>query len=381
MIKKRAKFFIFSGLVLAYLIIFLATHSFSALSDDKSSDKDLELLGRVIDLIKNHYFEEPRPYETMEGAFKGVINSLDTLSSYLNQDNAEKFRMQRESHLSEAGMILYKREYTYYPQIVGIIKDSPAAEGGFRVGDLVIAIDDQSTRMMSMLEANLELKREEETNVKLRFIRRGQTREATIKIQRLKETPFSYSAHKGTSGILKIHNLYPTCVAQIQEEVLSRIKSQEKPLILDLRNCSEGDMDEALKMTNLFLMSEEVGYFESRKGEKEILSCPEVPELESLPLVIWVNQGTVGPAEAVAAILRENRKAKILGLLTPGLVAKLDFIALEDGSALLLTSSIFALKSGKSIWGTGLTPDVIIQGQDQSDETYLKETVKLISGP
>jgi C-terminal processing protease CtpA/Prc len=140
-------------------------------------------------------------------------------------------------------------------------------------------------------------------------------------------------------------------------------------------------MDEALKLMNLFLMSEEVGYLESRKGDKEILSCPEVPELENLPLVIWVNQGTIGPAEAVAAILREYRKAKILGLLTPGLVAKRDFIALEDGSALLLTSSIFALKSGKSIWGTGLTPDVKIQGQDQSDETYLKETVKLISGP
>ncbi len=381
MINKRAKFIIFSGLVLAYLIIFLGTHSFSGLSDDKSTEKDLELLGKVIDLIKNHYFEEPRPYETMEGAFKTVINSLDTLSSYLNQDNAEKFRMQKESRLHEAGMILYKKEYTYYPQIVGILKDSPASEGGFRVGDLVIAIDDQSTRMMSMLEANLELKEKEETDVELRFIRRSQTQEVTIKIRRLREAPFSYSGHKGMSGILKIHDLYPDCVAQIREEVLPRLKPQKKPLVLDLRNCGEGNMDEALKLTNLFLMSEEVGYLESRKGDKEILSCPEVPELENLPLVIWVNQGTIGPAEAVAAILREYRKAKILGLLTPGLVAKRDFIALEDGSALLLTSSIFALKSGKSIWGTGLTPDVKIQGQDQSDETYLKETVKLISGP
>ena len=381
MIKKNTKIILFSGCVLASLILFLGTQSFSGLFDDKSSKKDHQLLGRVIDLIKNHYFEEPKPYETMEGAFKGVINSLDTLSSYLNQANAEKFRMQKESRLYEAGMILYKKEYTYYPHIVGIIKDSPAAEGGFRVGDLVIAIDDQSTRMMSMLEANLELKGKEESDVKLRFIRRGQTQEATIKRRRLKEAPFTFSSHKGTGGILSIHNLYPACVVQIQEELLPQLKSQNKPLILDLRNCSEGEMDEALKLTNLFLMSEEVGYFESREGEKEFLSCPEVPELGSLPLVIWVNQSTIGPAEAAAAILRESRKDTILGLKTPGLVAKRDFFSLEDGSALLLTSRIFALKSGKSIWETGLTPDVIIQGQDQSDEMYLKETLKLISGP
>ena len=379
--KRHTKIIFLSAVGLSSLILFFGTHSFFGLSNENSSETDFQLLGKIISLIRDHYFEEPKPYQTMEGAFKGIINSLDTLSSYLDRDNAEKFRLQRETRLNETGMILYKKEYSSYPQVVGIIKGSPAEESGFQLGDLIIAIDDISTLTMSMLEANLNLKEKDQKDVKLRFIRGTQTQEMTVHRELLNEAPFSYTRHKGASGILRIHRLYPACVVQIREKVLPRVRSEKKLLILDLRNCHEGDIEEALKLTNLFLKSEEVGYFESRDGEKKILSCQEEPELEGLPLIIWTNQGTIGPAEAAAAVLREFGKAKILGFSTPGLAAKGNFFSLEDGSALLLTSGIFVLKSGKAIWGSGLTPDIKIQGQDQSDEVYLKETAKLNPGP
>ncbi len=374
---RKIKFLVLSVVVLASVFL-LGRTLFSGFSNDNSSKEDLQLLGRIINLIKNHYFEEPKPNETMEGAFKGLVNSLDTLSSYLDVDNAEKYGLQQEKRLNEAGIILYKREYTHYPQIVGIIKDSPAEKEGLQLGDLVIAIDDESTLTMSMLEANLELKEKQEADVVLRFIRRSQTQEVTIKRKVLFEEPVSYALHKGTSGILKINYLYPACVFQIREEILPQIKSQKNPLILDLRNCYEGDIEEALKLVNLFIKSEEIGYFEQKKGEKEILSCAEEPELQNLPLVIWTNQATIGPAEFAAAVLRESRMAKILGHSTLGLVAKQDFFNLEDGSALLLTSGLFTLKSGEKLWEKGLTPDIKIKGRDQNDEMYLKETMNLI---
>jgi len=361
-------------------VFLLGRPLFSGFSNDNPSKKDSQLLGRIINLIKNHYFEEPKPNETMEGAFKGLVNSLDTLSSYLNPENAEKYGLQQERRLNETGIILYKKEFTHYPQVVGIIKGSPAEKGELKLGDLVIAIDGESTRTMSMLEANLELKEIQEADVGLRFIRRSQTQEVTITRKVLSQEPVSYALHKGTSGILKIHHLYPGCVSQIRERSIPQIKSQKKPLILDLRNCHEGDINEALKLANLFIKSEEVGYFELREGEKESLSCEEEPVLPNLPLIIWTNQATIGPAEVAATILSEFGTAKILGFSTPGLVAKQDFLNLEDGSALLLTSGLLTLKSGNKLWEKGLTPDTKIQGRDQSDEMFLKETMKLIPG-
>jgi len=94
-------------------------------------------------------------------------------------------------------------------------------------------------------------------------------------------------------------------------------------------------------------------------------------------LVIWTNQATIGPAEAVVGVLKEFKKAKIIGLPTPGLVAKQNFFLLEDGSGLLLTSAIFHLRSGKKLWEKGVEPDIKIEREDQSFSSYLKKALHL----
>jgi carboxyl-terminal processing protease len=144
---------------------------------------------------------------------------------------------------------------------------------------------------------------------------------------------------------------------------------------LDLRNCHEGDIEESRKLINLFLKSPNIGYFETKGGTKEILSCPDDAELEKLPLVIWTNQATIGPAEAVVGVLKEFKRAKIIGLPTLGLVAKQNFFVLDDGSGLLLTSGIFHLRSGEKLWEKGIKPDIKINEEDQTLSTYLKKSL------
>ena len=377
MIKKRAKIILLSGLVVVSLFFLLEKNFLPGISTKSPSSKNLQFLGTVINLIKNHYIEEPNPLKTMEGAFKGLVDSLDILSSYLDKESAIKYKYQKEERLNETGIILYKK-YGSFPQVIGIIKNSPAEKKEIKIGDLISAIDNSPTLPMSMLEANLHLKDKEETSIKLKIIGRNETQEITIKRKLLFEEPVSYSPLKDSSGILKIHHLYPPCVNKIKEEILPRIRPQKKTLILDFRNCFEGELEEAWRLTNLFLKAKEIGYIEKKGGVKEILSCEKEPELGKLPIIIWTNQATLGPAEAVAAVLNEFKKAKILGLPTPGLVAKQDFFALENGSALVLTSGIFHLKSGKKLWKSGLTPDVKIKREDQNDESYLKSTLILL---
>lgn len=377
MIKKRQKVLFLSALVVASSLFLLEKNFLPGLSTKSPTSKNLQFLGAVINLIKNHYIEEPNPLKTMEGAFKGMVDSLDILSSYLDEESALKYKNKKEKMLKETGIILYKK-YGSFPQVIGIIKNSPAEKKGIKISDLISGIDDRSTLPMSMLEANLYLKAIEETQVKLKIFRRNETQEITIKRKLLFEEPVSYSPLKGSSGILKIHHLYPPCVSKIKEEILPRIRPQKKTLILDFRNCHEGELEEAWRLTNLFLKAKEIGYINKKGGVKEILSCEEEPELGKLPIIIWTNQATLGPAEAVAAVLNEFKKAKILGLPTLGLVAKQDFFALEDGSALILTSGVFHLKSGKKLWKSGLTPDVKIKREDQNDESYLKSTLVLL---
>jgi len=123
------------------------------------------------------------------------------------------------------------------------------------------------------------------------------------------------------------------------------------------------------------MKAREIGYFTQKKGTKQILSCPQNPELEKLPLIIWTNQATIGAAEIVAGVLKEFKKAKIVGLTTPGLVAKQIYIPLENGDGILLTSGIFYLRSEKTLWKKGVEPDIKITEKNPDFTSYLKRSL------
>jgi C-terminal processing protease CtpA/Prc len=187
------------------------------------------------------------------------------------------------------------------------------------------------------------------------------------------------SEQEGLSGILRIARMSVPCVNEIKTKILPGLRAAKRPLILDLRNCAEGDFEEARQFINLFLKTESIGYFEKKGAAKEVLASPEEPLLPKLPLIVWTNQGTLGPAEAVAAVLKEFGRAKVVGMATPGLAARHEHFPLEDGTSVFLTSGVFCLNSGVQLWGRGAEPDVRVDVDDQSFQSYLKKTQPLIS--
>lgn len=372
--KGKARIFLLAALAAVSLFFLLEKNFPSRLSPKSSPQSNFELVESVIELIKSDYIEEPDPDKTMKGAFRGLVNSLDPLSSYLDKESVLKYAQRKNAKLKDIGVILYKG-HGFFPQVVGLVEGSPAEKRGIRIGDLISILNGRSTLMMSLLEIQLYLKDKETNPVKLKIIRGFETQEMNVERAPLFEKSFSYTQAKGTSGILSIHQLFPPCVSKIKEKILPQLRQEKKALILDLRNCYEGEIEEAQKLINLFLKEPEIGYFEKKGGEKEILSSPDTAELGDLPLIIWTNQATMGNAELVAGVLKEFKKTKIVGLPTPGLVAKQDFFALKGGSGLLLTSGIFYLKSGTPQWKTGVNPDIDIGSEDQGLSSYLKKSL------
>jgi C-terminal peptidase prc len=373
MSRKNAKFVILTVLAVISLLLIVERSLVPLLFSNLSSDKSFELLARVIQNIRSNYIEEVNPEQTMKGALKGMVNSLDALSCYLDQESMQRYSQRMETDLKDIGVVLYKR-YGTFPLVIGIIEKSPAQKRGIQIGDSISAIDNRSPQMMSLLETNLYLKDKDEGPVKLRIIRNNTTQEIDVERTQLYEEPVSFTPAERTSGILKIHHLYPPSVTKAKGKIFSRLQSAQNPLILDLRNCYEGDIQEALKLINIFLKASKIGYFTNKENPKEYLGCPDNAELEKLPLVVWTNQATLGPAEIVAGVLQEFKRAKIVGLQTPGLTAKQEFFRLEDGSGLLLTSGIFHLNSGKKLWEKGVKPDVKIKMEEQNDSIYLKKS-------
>jgi len=371
--KKSAKFIILIVLAVISLLLLVEKNLAPGLFSTPSSSKNFELLLKVISFIRSDYIEEANPAQTMKGAFKELVNSLDVLSCYLDQESVLKYNQRMKIDLKDIGVVLYKR-YGSFPQVIGIIEKSPAQKRGIQIGDFISAIDERPPQIMSLVETNLYLRDTDERPVKLRILRGDKTPEINVERTQLFTEPISFTPAEGTSGILKIHRLYPPSVRNVKGKIISRLRTAKNPLILDLRNCYEGDIQEAKELINIFLKVPKIGYFEKNGEPKEYIGCPDNAELEKLPLVVWTNQATIGPAEIVAGVLQGFKRAKIIGLQTPGLTAKQKFFLLEDGSGLLLTSGIFHLNSGEKLWEHGVKPDVKIKMEDQSDNIYLKKS-------
>lgn len=377
---KKKKFLFLSLILLAPLLFLVEKSSIRGISFISSPSKNLYLLETVFRYIRNDYIEEVDPLRTIEGSFKGLLNSLDCYSAYLDKENTTRYLEQKEGLYKEPGLILFKK-YGSFPIVVGLVEDSPAEKAGLMLGDAVTEINRLSTPPMSLAEANLSIRSKGEEPLELKILREDKTLEMKVERTFLLTEPLTYSPLDRASGILKISRLAPPCLTILKTKLLPALGQKKKTLVLDLRTCQEGTFEEARQLVNFFLKAESIGYFEKKGGESENFSSLEEPVLPDIPLVVWVSQATLGPAEVVAAVLKKNNRAKIVGLPTLGLAGKNEFFMLKDGTSVLLTSAIFCLDSGVKLWGQGVEPDIQVDAKDLSSSSYLKKSQNLISAP
>jgi len=341
-----------------------------------AAPKGFELLDSLMRLIRNDYLEERDPVQTAEGAYRGLVNSLDPLSAYLSKDLAAK-HLAKTGKETDSGVVILKR-YASFPQVVSVVEGSPAEKIGIKLGDLLSAIEGRNSLSMSLAETILLLKGTDEQPVKIRVLRGNETLDLDVPRALLFPKPFTFVRAAGKPAILRIHRFAPSLDADLRREVLPTLKNPKTALVVDLRNCQDGELEEARKFVNLFVKTADAGHFENRGGVNQAVACPAEPELGTLPLAVWVNAGTAGPSEFAAGILQEVRKVKVVGFPTPGLVGRTEFFSLKDESAILLTSGVFSLPSGRKLWDEGLRPDVSLPVDKLDEKSYLEKTIPLL---
>lgn len=339
--------------------------------------RGFDLLENVTHLIRNDYLEERDPARTMEGAYKGLVDSLDPVSSYFSPEITAKYLL-RDSRWAEIGVILFKGSYGLFPQVAGISENSPAEKAGVKIGDYISAMDGRETMSMSSLEADLYLKDLEQKPVDIKLLRDNQTLELKIAREVLYADAFRFS-QGDAFATLTVNHLYPPFTDDLGKKLLPSLKALKKPLVLDLRNCHEGDIEEACRLLGFFVNTSRIGYLEKKNGEKTQLAYKPEPDLIKLPSAVWINGATMGAAELVAAVLQETGKVKVVGTGTPGLVSSQDLVSLQDDSSVLLTSGVFTLASGKKLWGEGVTPDEKTGAEGPNTEAYAAKTAALLS--
>jgi len=146
------------------------------------------------------------------------------------------------------------------------------------------------------------------------------------------------------------------------EDALDDLVNQgAEQLILDLRGNPGGWLDQAIKVSDLFLGESVVAIERDSDGGERSFSAYDGDSGEDIPMVILVNGGSASASEIVAGALQDHERAPLIGTTTLGKGSVQRPNNLDDGSQLRVTIARWFTPNDRSIHGDGLEPDVVVE--------------------
>uniref|UniRef100_E6QKE1 Carboxyl-terminal protease n=1 Tax=mine drainage metagenome TaxID=410659 RepID=E6QKE1_9ZZZZ len=365
------------GLSLGLLVVLLGgefgLRAVRAGSDDKGAYRQIEVYSEVLKKIQTDYVTVPSVPDVTSGALHGLLESLDSNSSYLSPSEYKIYKERPSGGNAQVGMTISKR--FGYAVVVSVLSDSPAAKGHFTDGDVIVAIDGHSTRELSPALLDVMLEGKPGTEVTLSVLRPRKTEPEKVALTRVAvQTPaMSTQQYEGDSILyLKPVVLTAARVDEIVAQIKAMGKSKDRKILLDLRDVSTGSADQGLRLANLFLKQGTMATLSGQKFPRQTFTADPKAFLTDAPLAVLVNRGTAGAAELTAAALGDNKRADVVGERTFGDESVQKTMELPDGAAVILTVATYASPSGKKIMEEAVTPTVVVgsaEDQDMDAET------------
>src|SRR5262249_50476263 len=234
--------------------------------------------------------------------------------------------------------------------------------------DIFESIEGQSTRDMSLPEIrNLVTGAPGSTlNVQVVRARRAEPQKVSITRDVVGVPPVTEKMMDDGIGYVKVEALTKGKVQEIASKIKSLEKSGAKKILLDLRNCAEGDESEGVAVANLFLSHGTITYLQGQKFPREAFNADPAKAITTLPVAVLVNKATAGPAAIVASAILENARGDVVGDKTFGDGSVQKTIDLPDGGALILSVAKYYSPSGKAIQDAAITPNVLVADVDDS---------------
>lgn len=356
--KIKAAILVTSFAVLLFVVVGSMGGVHASSSD--GSYRQLQVYSEVLSRVRSEYVEEPNIPKVTDGALHGLLESLDSNSSYLSADAYKTFKAHKTEAKGDIGAVISKR--FGYAAVVAVLPGSPAEKAGIEATDIFESIEGQSTRDLSLPEIhNLIAGAPGSTlNVQVVRARKAEPQKMVITRDVVGIPPVSDKMMDDGIGYIKVQALTKGKAQEIASKIKSLEKSGAKKILLDMRYCAEGDENEGVAIANLFLNHGTITYLQGQKYPRQAFNADPSKAITTLPVAVLVNRGTAGPAEIVAAAILENARGDVVGDKTFGDGSVQKTLDLPDGGALILSVAKYYSPSGKAIQDAAVTPNVVV---------------------
>jgi carboxyl-terminal processing protease len=326
---------------------------------------NLALMTGVIELVRRDYVHQVEPDELVTDALKGMLTRLDPHSDYM--DEAEFKESQGDINGRFGGLGIQISTQDGVPKVISPIDDTPASRAGLAGGDLIVAIDGQSTHGVDLQKVVRILRGTPGTSVKLTISRGAQPPFEVNLTRAMIEVPSIKSKLQPNQiGYVRITEFggdtasnFKQAVQTLQHDAGGKLRG----LVIDLRNDPGGLLSAAVSIAGDFL---DGGAVVSTRGRRHIedrsYSAPAKGDLlPGVPIVVLINGASASASEIVAGALQDRRRATVMGTPSFGKGSVQSVIPLNGHGALRMTTALYYTPAGRSIQGEGITPDVVIE--------------------
>jgi carboxyl-terminal processing protease len=306
-----------------------------------------------------------------------MLRELDPHTNFMTPEVFKEFENETSGEFGGLGIEISVQNGIL--TIISPIEDTPAWKAGIKAGDKVVAIDGKSTKGMSLVEASQFLRGKRGSAVILKIVRENENEPKDITIVRgsVKIRSVKYTDFEDGYAYVKITSFIENTVRDLEKVLSDHEKKYSKMegLLIDLRKNPGGLLDQAVKLSDMFLKE---GIIVSTVGrnekDKEVTMATKKGKRTDFPIVILVDQYSASASEIVSGALQDNKRALIVGEKTFGKGSVQSIVKLQDGSGLKLTVARYYTPRGISIQAEGIKPDIEIDEVDP--EVFSKSIVK-----
>ncbi len=362
---RRASLVLVGALMGATAMGVVYSATIPAVAANSSTYRELAIFGDVFERVRAQYVTPPQDDKLIENAINGMLHSLDPHSSYMNSTDAEDMRTQTRGEFGGLGIEVTMEEDLV--KVTSPIDDTPAARAGVLAGDLISKIDGQDVRGLKLEEAVDKMRGAVGTPIKLTILRQGADKPIDVTIVRdiiaVRAVKFRV---EGDVGYLRVISFTEKTFEDLKKAI-DKVKAEVptdklKGYVLDLRLNPGGLLDQAINVSDAFLERGEVVSTRGRNpNETRRFNATPGDLIDGKPVIVLVNGGSASASEIVAGALQDLKRATVLGTRSFGKGSVQTIIPLGDAGALRLTTALYYTPSGKSIQGTGITPDIKVE--------------------
>jgi carboxyl-terminal processing protease len=346
---------------------------------------DLRQFTDVFGAIKANYVEP-----IITEAISGMLAGLDPHSAYLDADGFKELQVGTQGEFGGLGIEVGTEDG--YVKVVSPIEDTPASKANIKSGDLIVKIDDKSTKGLPLNDAVKLMRGKPKTPITLTIARKNETKPIIVTLIRdvIRVQSVKSKMIEPGYGYVRVTQFQEHTVENMVKAIETLGKAGPmKGFVLDLRNDPGGLLHGAVGVSAAFLPPRTTVVTTDGRNDdakRKYIASPEdylrgtrddylsrLPSyMKSVPMVVLVNGGSASASEIVAGALQDYKRAAVIGTQTFGKGSVQSILPLTNNTAIKLTTARYFTPNGRSIQAKGITPDFMVEETPDGDITQFR---------